>query len=304
HEKAPQLTVNCDSMDADDSSLPESINRNNFPAKLWRLVNNPVNKAIFWDSLGEVVIIDQKLFEMQILSPTSTASDNAFKTNNFSSFVRQLNLYGFRKADPGVRDRHHASGHSATYHYFYNPNFQQDRPELVARLRRLTVDNKAKLQAGLNVNCRPPSRYLRQGGADDGKDVKRGKCPCLRSWLWGKRGIGNTTILQLFQGSTHPYYPCKGQATTTQSATPIPPRYLIRDHGAALSPSVFHMDKGIPLSLSHHYSGVAPISTAENAPQSLVACANHGNPHVTSFNSSNVQFQPGYQPPGEQYVGS
>lgn len=26
------------------------------------------------------------------------------------------------------------------------------------------MDNKAKLQAGLSVNCRPPSRYQRIGG--------------------------------------------------------------------------------------------------------------------------------------------
>uniref|UniRef100_A0A3B4YBF0 HSF-type DNA-binding domain-containing protein n=1 Tax=Seriola lalandi dorsalis TaxID=1841481 RepID=A0A3B4YBF0_SERLL len=174
-------------MDVGDSSLPDSINPNNFPAKLWRLVNNPANKAICWDSLGKVVVIDQKLFERQILSSTTT-SDNAdaFKTNNFSSFVRQLNLYGFRKSDLAVKDRQHASGDSGTYHHFYNPNFQRNHPELVASMKRLTVDNKAKIQAGLNVNCRPPSRYLRHSGGDAGKDkdLKRGKCNHLTGHVY------------------------------------------------------------------------------------------------------------------------
>ncbi|KAG7224495.1 hypothetical protein INR49_015019, partial [Caranx melampygus] len=89
-------------MNVGDDSLPDTINPNNFPAKLWRLVNNPANKAIYWDSLG-----------------------------------------------------------------------QRDHPELVASLRRLTVDNKAKMQAGLNVNCRPPSRYMRVSGGGDSKGVKR-----------------------------------------------------------------------------------------------------------------------------------
>ncbi|XP_056253727.1 heat shock factor protein 5 [Seriola aureovittata] len=271
-------------MDVGDSSLPDSINPNNFPAKLWRLVNNPANKAICWDSLGKVVVIDQKLFERQILSSTTT-SDNAdaFKTNNFSSFVRQLNLYGFRKSDLAVKDRQHASGDSGTYHHFYNPNFQRNHPELVASMKRLTVDNKAKIQAGLNVNCRPPSRYLRHSGGDAGKDKDL------------KRGASLLSLLH--QESTHPYCPRKAQAMTGHNGTPVPPHYLIRGHGAALSPSVFAADKGTPVSLSHHYSGVAPSSNVMQLQQGLMARANHGNPNFTSFNSANAQCQPSYQSP-------
>uniref|UniRef100_A0A3P8T1C7 HSF-type DNA-binding domain-containing protein n=1 Tax=Amphiprion percula TaxID=161767 RepID=A0A3P8T1C7_AMPPE len=83
-------------MDAGENPLPDSINPNNFPAKLWRLVNSPANEAICWDSLGEVIVIDQQRFERQVLSPGSMSpnSPDAFKTTNFSSFVRQLNLYG------------------------------------------------------------------------------------------------------------------------------------------------------------------------------------------------------------------
>lgn len=160
----------------DESPLPYNINPNNFPAKLWRLVNNPANKAICWDSQGEAIIIDQYLFERQILSPSTSTitsdSADAFKTTHFSSFVRQLNLYGFRK--PDVKD----TEDNGARHHFYNPNFKRNHPELVASLRRLTVDNKAKLQAGLDVNCRPPSRSLRFCGGDNGrgKSMKRGKC--------------------------------------------------------------------------------------------------------------------------------
>lgn len=183
-------------MDVGGSPLPDSINPNNFPAKLWRLVNSPANKAICWDSLGEVIIIDQQLLEKQILSPSTADPDNVdgFKTTNFSSFVRQLNLYGFRKADPPVKDSRHCGGGGGVYHHFYNPNFKRNHPELVASLRRLTVDNKAKLQAGLTVNCRPPSRFQRLVGGGDGSDtnVTRGKCTHIQ------RTLNNTVNITIY----------------------------------------------------------------------------------------------------------
>eukprot|EP00064_Thunnus_orientalis_P022216 superscaffoldBa00007300_g22403 len=164
-QQPAEETDNDKSLDAADSLLPDCIHPNNFPAKLWRLVNNPDNSAICWDGCGEAIVVDQQLFEKQILSPDGIASDNAdvFKTTNFSSFVRQLNLYGFRKADPAP-----TNAVTGTHHRFFNANFKRNNPELLVNLRRLTVDNKAKLLAGLNVNCRHPSRHQRLG--DDGRD--------------------------------------------------------------------------------------------------------------------------------------
>uniref|UniRef100_A0A3Q3VVM1 HSF-type DNA-binding domain-containing protein n=1 Tax=Mola mola TaxID=94237 RepID=A0A3Q3VVM1_MOLML len=76
-----------------------SLRSNTFPAKLWRLVNNPVINSILWDAEGKAVVIDRQLFEVEILSPYGLTAHNAdaFKTRNFSSLIRQLNLYGFKK---------------------------------------------------------------------------------------------------------------------------------------------------------------------------------------------------------------
>ncbi|KAI3373448.1 hypothetical protein L3Q82_022058, partial [Scortum barcoo] len=245
-------------MDTGESPLPDSINPNNFPAKLWRLVNNPANKAIYWDSLGECIVID----------------DGA---SSSSSFVRQLNLYGFRKADPPMKDNYYGDG--VTHHHFHNPNFKRGCPELVASLRRLTVDNKAKLQAGLKVTCRPPSRYQRFSGGDGG------------------RGNSSSLLSPARQESTHPYYPNKAQATAVHNGTPVPPRYLIRGHGAALSPTVFAPDKGMPVSLSHHYAGVASGANVAHIQKGLLTLANHGNPNFTGFSPPKAQFQPGFYSP-------
>lgn len=66
-----------------------------FPEKLWWIVNNPKDDEIQWGAQGtSIVIPSTQRFVSKILNnPLSVL----FKTNNFSSFVRQLNLYGFRK---------------------------------------------------------------------------------------------------------------------------------------------------------------------------------------------------------------
>nr|XP_020480199.1 heat shock factor protein 5 isoform X2 [Monopterus albus] len=280
-------------MDIGESSLPASINPNNFPAKLWRLVNNPDSKAIHWDSQGEVIIIDKQLFESQILSPYGTsASDNpdVFKTTNFSSFVRQLNLYGFRKAETSSKDISFCSRDSGTSHHFYNPNFKRNHPELVASLRRLTVSTKAKLQAGLKVNGRTPNCCHRFYVDVDGrnKNIKRGS---------------SSLLIPQHQDSPHPYYTNKAQATTVHSGTPAPLWYPIRGPVAAASPSAFTADKGIR-ELSHHCTGIASRSNDVPIRQDPLASGTHAHPNVTSFNPHNAQYQSGYYSPVCHYYPS
>ncbi|XP_038149847.1 heat shock factor protein 4 [Cyprinodon tularosa] len=68
---------------------------NNVPAfltKLWTLVENPeTNHLICWSATGTSFhVFDQGRFAKEVLP-------KYFKHNNMASFVRQLNMYGFRK---------------------------------------------------------------------------------------------------------------------------------------------------------------------------------------------------------------
>lgn len=63
-----------------------------FLSKLWALVDDPsTNDLIYWDETGHSFHVgDQMRFSKEMLPMY-------FKHNNISSFIRQLNMYGFRK---------------------------------------------------------------------------------------------------------------------------------------------------------------------------------------------------------------
>ncbi|NWW59332.1 HSF5 protein, partial [Ifrita kowaldi] len=144
-----------------------------FPMKLWLLVNSPCVHSVRWDARGEGLFINQGLFEQELLGvgPDAAGEEELFKTKNFGSIVRQLNLYGFHKltvspasSAAGSRPRSAVAGGDSSYpdgplHHFWNPHFRYDRPDLLVKIKRLTKANKEKLDAGLEVTSRLPDDF-------------------------------------------------------------------------------------------------------------------------------------------------
>lgn len=148
---------------------------NNFPAKLWRAVNNPEVSAIVWGSQGETIIIDEDLFEKQVPPPSESTviRQLAFGTLTFQSFTRQLYAYGFRKA-------YSPSSTQSNIHQFFHPNFKKDKPQLLSCVRRhhpkchrrpnILAEDKIE-KKDVCVQC------------DDGEEkVDEGKCQSLKTF--------------------------------------------------------------------------------------------------------------------------
>ncbi|XP_058729549.1 heat stress transcription factor A-3 isoform X2 [Vicia villosa] len=108
-----------------DASVPvpmECLLMNNtvppFLSKTFDLVDEPcLNPIISWSSSGSSFVVWDPLEFARIILPRH------FKHNNFSSFVRQLNTYGFRKIDTDKWE-------------FFNEGFQKGKKHLLKNIQR------------------------------------------------------------------------------------------------------------------------------------------------------------------------
>ncbi|XP_060722201.1 heat shock factor protein 2 isoform X2 [Tachysurus vachellii] len=100
-----------------------------FLTKLWTLVeDSDTNGFICWSQEGNsFLVLDEQRFAKEILP-------KFFKHNNMASFVRQLNMYGFRKVmhvDTGIVKQERDGPVE-----FQHPYFQNGRDDLLENIKR------------------------------------------------------------------------------------------------------------------------------------------------------------------------
>jgi len=89
-------------------------------------------KVCSWSEDGETFIVKHpKKFEKEIIP-------QFFKHSKFSSFVRQLNFYAFRKikTNDSIRIDPALEAATANYWRFYHPKFQKGKPEWLQEIKR------------------------------------------------------------------------------------------------------------------------------------------------------------------------
>ncbi|XP_073124595.1 heat shock factor protein HSF24 [Henckelia pumila] len=101
-----------------------------FLTKTYDLVDDPeTNDVISWNDSGTTFVVWKTAEFAKDLLP------NYFKHNNFSSFVRQLNTYGFRKTVPDKWE-------------FANENFKRGERELLTGIHRRKISSSQNPSGG------------------------------------------------------------------------------------------------------------------------------------------------------------
>lgn len=136
-----------------------------FPFKLYSIINNIENSSVIsWSLSGDLFTINSPHeFREKILS-----NNNSLSTN-YSSFVRQLNMYEFKKIKNKLQEK------SDTYWHKF---FLQGKPHLLKNIRRKsnltskkTQNTKEKNDLKLEIGEYAKNNYSNQNNDKTSKQI-------------------------------------------------------------------------------------------------------------------------------------
>lgn len=156
-----------------------------FPKKLFKIIHNSENnELIAWNKEGtQFTIFNPNEFSEKILG-----NSDMIASSNYSSFIRQLNMYGFHKVKTKTKSR------SDTYYHLY---FQRDRPSLLKNIKRKPNNSGLEDENQLQISNVPYKEdeyenILQVENRPDGNMIDKyysykNKSPLPNSKLYGKK---------------------------------------------------------------------------------------------------------------------
>lgn len=137
------------------------------------LKNTKICSIVSWNKDGKTIEIkDIKGFVDEVLP-------KYYKHSSLSNFIRQLNMYSFKKIkDPREKD--------CSKLVYSNPSFQKDRPELICKIDRQKFKQQKEITQELDVPEKSQNQSLRSTfrasdkGQDSSGSTNSDRCESLR----------------------------------------------------------------------------------------------------------------------------
>ncbi|TPX33603.1 hypothetical protein SmJEL517_g03588 [Synchytrium microbalum] len=217
-----------------------SINTPDFVRKLFRMLEEPGDSnTVAWASAGDAFVVKNPTEFARIVLPRH------FKHNNFASFVRQLNKYGFHKVK--LSEESKAFGEQAWE--FQHPAFHREHLELLEGIKRKTSAPRTVKAGNMSDDMTMDRNSSRQddGGATGSGSIQNDS-PRPGTPLSGKQPSS-------MQASTPPPAPPQQQYSIpppkdSRSGPLQPPVYM---HSHMMRP---HLPQPIPTSSTSNNSSV------------------------------------------------